>query len=178
MQFEKIVGEDQLIELYGDRVESSGNDFVGGLAWIGTERVMWAEWESADQISIGSIRRLERLFKLASHSGRPFFLTTDLVQQLRYQAEQSSLSVKIAIQSWMECVVDYSSAIVVVTRNKKEPLDRYSDMIADYTVSSTAESLEIIKKLDKVTRDVLKRERKQRILGFSLNQKKDHSSQE
>ena len=73
MQFEKIVGEDQLIELYGDRVESSGNDFVGGLAWIGTERVMWAEWESADQISIGSIRRLERLFKLASHSGRPFF---------------------------------------------------------------------------------------------------------
>ena len=178
MQFEKIVGEDQLIELYGDRVESSGNDFVGGLAWIGTERVMWAEWESADQISIGSIRRLERLFKLASHSGRPFFLTTDLVQQLRYQAEQSSLSVKIAIQSWMECVVDYSSAIVVVTRNKKEPLDRYSDMIADYTVSSTAESLEIIKKLDKVTKGVLKRERKQRILGLSLNQKKDYSSQE
>ena len=178
MQFEKIVGEDQLIELYGDRVESSGNDFVGGLAWIGTERGMWAEWESADQISIGSIRRLERLFKLASHSGRPFFLTTDLVQQLRYQAEQSSLSVKIAIQSWMECVVDYSSAIVVVTRNKKEPLDRYSDMIADYTVSSTAESLEIIKKLDKVTKDVLKRERKQRILGLSLNQKKDYSSQE
>ncbi|MBR53554.1 hypothetical protein CMK19_07300 [Candidatus Poribacteria bacterium] len=177
MQFEKIVGEDQLIELYGDRVESSGNDFVGGLAWIGTERVMWAEWES-DQISIGSIRRLERLFKLASHSGRPFFLTTDLVQQLRYQAEQSSLSVKIAIQSWMECVVDYSSAIVVVTRNKKEPLDRYADMIADYTVSSTAESLEIIKKLDKVTKDVLKRERKQRILGLSLNQKKDYSSQE
>ena len=78
----------------------------------------------------------------------------------------------------MECVFDYSSAIVVVTRNKKEPLDRYADMIADYTVSSTAESLEIIKKLDKVTKDVLKRERKQRILGFSLNQKKDYSSQE
>jgi hypothetical protein len=178
MQFEKIVGEDQLIELYGDRIESSGNDFVGGLAWIGTERVMWAEWESADQISIGSIRRLERLFKLANHSGRPFFLTTDLVQQLRYQAEQSLLSVKIAIQSWMESVVDCSSAIVVVTRNKKEPLAQYADMIADYTVSSTAESLEIIKKLDKVTKDVLKRERKQRILGFSLNQKEDYSSQE
>ena len=85
------------------------------------KKVMWAEWKS-DQISIGkSIRRLERLFQLASHSGRPFFLTTDLVQQLHHQAEQSSLSVKIAIQS-MECVVDYPSAIVVVTRDKKEPL--------------------------------------------------------
>ena len=177
MQFEKIVGEDQLIELYGDRIESSGNDFVGGLAWIGTEKVIWAEWKS-DQISIGSIRRLERLLQLASHSGRPFFLTTDLVQQLHHQAEQSSLSVKIAIQSWMERIVDYSSAIVVVTRDKKEPLTPYTNMIADYRISSIAESLEVIKKLDKVTKDVLKRERKRRILDFALNQQKDYSSQE
>ena len=95
-----------------------------------------------------------------------------------YATEQSSLSVKIAIQSWVERVVDYPSAIVVVARDKKEPLTPYTNMIADYRISSIAESLEIIKKLDKVTEDVLKRERKRRILDFALNQQKDYSSQE
>ena len=78
----------------------------------------------------------------------------------------------------MERIIDYSSAIVVVTRDKKEPLTPYTNMIADYRISSIAESLEIIKKLDKVTKDVLKRERKRRILDFALNQQKDYSSQE
>ena len=78
----------------------------------------------------------------------------------------------------MERVVDYPSAIVVVTKDKKEPLTLYTNMIADYRISSIAESLEIIKQLDKVTKDDLKRRRKRRILDFALNQQKDYSSQE
>jgi len=170
MRFEELATEGQLIELFGDRVESCGNDLVGGLAWIGQEKVVWAE-SKFDRIRSAGIRRLKRLFQLSNHSRRPIFLTADLIELLAHQIQQSSLAEQVVVQSWLEQVLIHSSPIIVVLKDKKEQSNEYAEMLADCMVSNLMESIQAIQQLCTVEKEDLQQKRRSRIFNSAFSQK-------
>ena len=168
MRFEELATEGQLIELFGDRVESCGNDLIGGLAWIGQEKVVWAESKS-DRIRSTSIRRLKRLFQLSNHSRRSIFLTADLIELLAHQIQQSSLAEQVVVQSWLEQVLIHSSPIIVL-KDKKEQASEYAEMLADCMVSNLMESIQAIQQLCTVEKEDLQQKRRNRIFNSVFSQ--------
>ena len=168
MKFQDFTSADTLIELFGDRTEWIGNAIVGGLAWLGSEKIVWAEvHEKTEEIDPSSVRRLQRLLQISTQAGRATLLSGHLIDRLAHQVQQASIEKRIAIQLWVNQVVDHPTPIVIVGQQAK--LGPYAKVLADGIVTNKSGAIQMIRELVQIPKEKLHLERQQRIVSSALN---------
>ena len=168
MKFQDFTSEDALIELFGDRTEWIGNAIVGGLAWLGSEKIVWAEvHEKSEEIDPSSVRRLQRLLQISTQAGRATLLSGHLIDRLAHQVQQASIEKRITIQLWVNQVVDHPTPIVIVGQQAK--LGAYAKILADGIVTDKSEAIQMIRELIQIPKEKLQLERQQRIVSSALH---------
>ena len=168
MKFQDFTSEDALIELFGDRTEWIGHAIVGGLAWLGSEKIVWAEvHEKSEEIDPSSVRRLQRLLQISTQAGRATLLSGHLIDRLAHQVQQASIEKRIAIQLWVNQVVDHPTPIVIIGQQAK--LGTYAKILADGIVTDKSEAIQMIRELIQIPKEKLQLERQQRIVSSALN---------
>jgi len=168
MKFQDFTSEDALIELFGDRTEQIGNAIVGGLAWLGSEKIVWAEvHEKSEEIDPSSVRRLQRLLQISTQTGRATLLSGHLVDQLAHQVRQASIERRVSIQLWVNQVVDHPTPIVII--GQKAELGAYAKVLADGIVTDKSEAIQMIRELIQTPKEKLQLGRQQRIVSSALS---------
>lgn len=168
MKFQDFTSEGVLIELFGDRTEQIGNAIVGGLAWLDSEKVVWAEvHENSEIIDPSSIRRLQRLLQISTQTGRATLLSGCLIDQLAHQVQQASIKRRVAIQLWVNQVVDHPTPIVIIGQRAK--LGAFAKVLADGIVTNKSEAIQMIRELIQMPKEKLQLGRQQRIVSSALS---------
>ncbi|MDP6994619.1 MAG: hypothetical protein QF569_00410 [Candidatus Poribacteria bacterium] len=168
MKFQDFTSEGVLIELFGDRTEQIGNAIVGGLAWFGSEKVVWAEvHENSEIIDPSSIRRLQRLLQISTQTGRATLLSGCLIDRLAHQVQQASIKRRVAIQLWVNQVVDHPTPIVIIGQRAK--LGAFAKVLADGIVTNKSEAIQMIRELIQMPKEKLQLGRQQRIVSSALS---------
>ena len=168
MKFQDFASAGTLIELFGDRTEWIGNAIVGGLAWLGSEKIIWVEvHEKSEEIDPSSVRRLQRLLQISTQTGRATLLSGHLIDRLAHQVQQASIERRVAIQLWVNQVMDHPTPIVIV--GQKAKLGAYAKILADGIVTDKSEAIQMIRELIQMPKEKLQLERQQRIVSSALN---------
>jgi len=168
MKFQDFTSEGVLIELFGDRTEQIGNAIVGGLAWLDSEKVVWAEvHENSEIIDPSSIRRLQRLLQISTQTGRATLLSGCLIDRLAHQVQQASIKRRVAIQLWVNQVVDHPTPIVIIGQRAK--LGAFAKVLADGIVTNKSEAIQMIRELIQMPKEKLQLGRQRRIVSSALS---------
>ena len=168
MKFQDFTNEGVLIELFGDRTEQIGNAIVGGLAWLDSEKVVWAEvHENSEIIDPSSIRRLQRLLQISTQTGRATLLSGCLIDRLAHQVQRASIKRRVAIQLWVNQVVDHPTPIVIIGQRAK--LGAYAKVLADGIVTNKSEAIQMIRELIQMPKEKLQLGRQRRIVSSALS---------
>jgi len=168
MKFQDFTSEGVLIELFGDRTEQIGNAIVGGLAWLDSEKVVWAEvHENSEIIDPSSIRRLQRLLQISTQTGRATLLSGCLIDRLAHQVQRASIKRRVAIQLWVNQVVDHPTPIVIIGQRAK--LGAFAKVLADGIVTNKSEAIQMIRELIQMPKEKLQLGRQRRIVSSALS---------
>ena len=81
--------------------------------------------------------------------------------------QQASIEKRIAIQLWVNQVVDHPTPIVIVGQQAK--LGAYAKILADGIVTDKSEAIQMIRELIQIPKEKLQLERQQRIVSSALN---------